>query len=153
MCHFEMHTKATKSWNALKRQTGEWRVGAWLAPAMQKIRCCVLEYMNTKGARLSLCTFRNCHRKKSKCWAMLKRCICSSLGDCTTFPGQTSWCCLIKSSLPLSYGNSLEAASQVGEPRVKSMSSGPRLCFFFFFSHGSHLMTNLSIDVTCCCCC
>lgn len=95
-----MHTKATKSWNALKRWTGEWREGAWLTPTMQKIRRYVLEYMNIKGGRLFPYTFRNC-QKKIKMTGHAKRCICSSQGDFRRFPRPTYWYLALSSILCL----------------------------------------------------
>ena len=88
--------QSNKIMKSIKRWTGEWRVGTWLAPAMQKIRCCVLEYMNIKGGRLFLYTFRNC-QKNIKMMGHAKRCICSSQGNLSGFPRQTSGCCALSS--------------------------------------------------------
>lgn len=133
MCHFEMHTKATKSWNALKRWTGEWRVGAWLTPAMQKIRRYVLEYMNIKGGRLFLYTFRSC-QKNIKMMGHAKRCICSSQGDVNGFPRQTSQRSASSSILCLWAMVSLwRSLHRWEDPRLCLWAQDKNMMWFFFF--------------------
>lgn len=130
MCHFEMHTKATKSWNALKRWTGEWREGAWLTPTMQKIRRYVLEYMNIKGGRLFLYTFRNC-QKHIKMTGHAKIRICSSQGDFSEFPRHTYGCSALSSSPWSELWYLFGGGFTGGRTQAKPMSSGlGRWCGF-----------------------
>lgn len=125
-----MHTKATKSWNALKRWTGEWREGAWLTPTMQKIRRYVLEYMNIKGGRLFLYTFRNC-QKPIKMTGHAKIRICSSQGDFSEFPRHTYRCSALSSSLWSELRYLFGGGCTGGRTQAKPMSSGLKMWYSF----------------------